>query len=102
MQELFVAFNRRSTGIFEYIIIADGNTYEAINMLPNNFTDLVLAPQLVVYGKIKIKLKIPAVGAWVREFGYHFSVLERTPGQIVKPALSGIGMNTGLTLGVHQ
>ena len=102
LQELFVAWNKRSTGIFEYTIIADGNTYDKINILPNNFTDLVLAPQLVVWGKIKIKLKIPAVGAWVREFGYSFSVIDRTPGQAVKSALTGIGMNTGLELGVHQ
>ena len=102
LQECYVAWNKRSTGVFQYIIIADGNTYDAINMFPNNFTDLTLAPQLLVYGKIKIKLKIPAVGAWVREIGYHFSVPERTPGQIVKPSISGIGMNTGLQLGVHQ
>lgn len=102
LQELFVAFNKRSTGIFEYTIIADGNTYDPINMYPSNFNDLTLSPQLVVYGKVKIKLKIPAVGAWVREFGYHFSSIERSPGQIVQPSKTGIGMNTGLQLGVHQ
>lgn len=102
LQECYVAWNKRSTGVFQYIIIADGNTYDAINMFPNNFTDLTLAPQLLVYGKIKIKLKIPAVGAWVREIGYHFSVPGRTPGQIVRSSITGIGMNTGLELGVHQ
>jgi len=102
LQELYVAWNKRSSGVFEYTIIADGNTYLPIKMFPNNFTDLVLAPQLLVYGKIKIKLKIPAVGAWVRELGYTYSVPDRAPGQIVQPNKTGIGMNTGLQLGVHQ
>jgi hypothetical protein len=104
LQELFVATKDQAptSALIDYNIIADGNQYESIKMNLARLTELLPAPLLVRYGKVKIRLNIPATTASIREFGYTFSNEEQVPATDIPAEIEGLGLNTGLKLGVQQ
>lgn len=100
LQELFVCVKEKIPGIIKMTIIADDNNYPEITFTSNMLTDLLPAPLLIRYGKVRFRLFMAAGSIQLREFGYSFSVPGQSPYQQAKKAIQGIGMSSGTSAGI--
>jgi hypothetical protein len=103
LQELYISTKdiAESSQLIDCIIIADGNEYEEIKFNLAKFTELLPAPLLIRYGKVKLRLNIPATRATIREFGYSFTNEGQNPAMDIPSDLEGLGLNIGLKIGVQ-
>jgi hypothetical protein len=104
LQDLYVAIKNGTTGFIDYIIMADEVSLPAIMFSTRQLREAVPSPLLVRYGKIAIKLRLPANTSCVKEFGYSFSVPSQGVGDIdiTKAASGGLGQSAGTQLGINQ
>jgi hypothetical protein len=99
LQEIYIQCKEDQPGQVEYIVTFDDNTLETIKLLTIR-NDLVFAPLLVRYGKIKIKLKLPPYQLIITEFGYTYNVPEQHPAQGTFLNVEGLGLDSGQVAGV--
>jgi hypothetical protein len=100
LQEMYVSIMNKDVVLMQYTIIADGNVYSPVSMRTDRLIDYVLSPLHVKYGKVKIRINIPASGCCLREWGYSFTVPPQGLAQHIDTQLAGIGMNSGLNAGI--
>lgn len=105
LQDIYIAFKDNNVGYANYTVIADGHTVSpaSIGFNAKFNVEVLPSPLLIRYGKVKIKIDIPAQTIQVKEYGYSFSVPSQGQGNRganIK-TLTGIGQSSGLGLGVH-
>lgn len=102
LQEIYLLVQESKAGYAQITIIADDIEYssDTVTLSTGYIRNTILAPLLIRYGKIKLRVHLSAGYMRIKEFGYSFSEPTHRLPMLPATPIIGIGMEVGGEHGV--